>query len=171
MKLVVEFFSHPLFSIVGGVFTIVAVIGLMLAIGCWVFDVTPIAIRFGRAIRNRSTAVFASTEGFATVREALCRSRIFKDKNIAHIGADNVEAGADHTLFIVDWDSFSNQIDAVFTLRRSANIPVVILAKPRAISDELMERIANHPSTIVVNFRGRLVNDILTLMVTTSYAR
>ena len=32
-----------------------------------------------------------------------------------------------------------------------------------------MNDIANRPNTVVVNFRGRLLNDILTSLITTSY--
>lgn len=171
MDHILDFFSHPFFSVVGGLTTLLAVAGVLVAIACWLFDVTPIAIRFGQAIRSRTAAVFASADGYATISESLCRSRIFKRNNLNRIQPDNLLAGADHTLFVVDWSSFSEHIDSILALRRSVSTPVVILAAPGSIEKDRMNQIANLPCTIVVNFRGRLLNDIVTLLVTTSYDR
>jgi hypothetical protein len=47
----------------------------------------------------------------------------------------------------------------------------VIYAKPASIPPDKMDNIANRSNTVVVNFRGRLLNDILTSLITTSYDR
>lgn len=47
----------------------------------------------------------------------------------------------------------------------------MIYAKPASIPHEKMSDIANRANTVVVNFRGRLLNDVLTSLITTSYDR
>jgi hypothetical protein len=77
----------------------------------------------------------------------------------------------DETIFLVDWESFGDKIDQVFSARKNHQTAIVIFAKPASIPNEKMADIANRANTVVVNFRGRLLNDILTTLITTSYEK
>lgn len=39
----------------------------------------------------------------------------------------------------------------------------------QSIPNEIRNKISNNPNTTIVNFRGRLLNDIITTLITTSY--
>lgn len=77
----------------------------------------------------------------------------------------------DETIFLVDWETFGDKIEQIFSARKNHQTAIVIYAKPASIPQEKMSDIANRANTVVVNFRGRLLNDILTSLITTSYDR
>ena len=168
---ITNFYNHPLFIIVGGLTVTLGVIGFLYKIICWIFGITPIIIRLGIALWKRKVAIFGSVEIFESIKSSLLDSKIFKEKNIVHIKSDNIDKAKDETIFLVDWETSGNQIEQIFSARNNHQTAIVIYAKPASIPQEKMSDIANRANTVVVNFRGRLLNDILTSLITTSYDR
>lgn len=169
IRTVISFFESTLFIIFSGVSIILVVIGVIYKITCSVIGLTPIVLRLGKALWNRKVAIFGSVESYASLSASLVDSKIIKEKNIVHIQSDNIEKAKSRTIFLVDWATFGDRIDQVFSARNSYQTAIIIFAKPQSIPNEVMDEIANRPNTVVVNFRGRLLNDILTSLITTSY--
>jgi hypothetical protein len=165
------FYNHPLFIIVGGLTVTLGVVGFLYKVICWIFGITPIILRLGIALWKRKVAIFGNVEIFESLKSSLVESKVFKEKNIVHIKADNIDRAKDETIFLVDWETFGEKIEAAFSARKNHQTAVVIFAKPASIPQEKMNDIANRANTVVVNFRGRLLNDILTSLITTSYDR
>lgn len=168
---ITNFYNHPLFIIVGGLTVTLGVIGFLYKVICWIFGITPIVIRLGIALWKRKVAIFGSVEVFESIKSSLLDSKIFKEKNIVHIKSDNIDKANDETIFLVDWETSGSQIEQIFSARSNHQTAIVIYAKPASIPQEKMSDIANRANTVVVNFRGRLLNDILTSLITTSYDR
>jgi len=105
------------------------------------------------------------------LKNSLIDSNIFKKKNIIHINSNNIDKAKDETIFLVDWETFGDKIEQIFSARKNHQTAIVIYAKPASIPQDKMSDIANRENTVVVNFRGRLLNDILTSLITTSYDR
>ncbi|MEK9132023.1 MAG: hypothetical protein AAB447_03880 [Patescibacteria group bacterium] len=171
MEQIINFFNHPFFIVVGGLTVCLAVLGIIYRIVCWFLGVTPILFRLGRALWGRKVAVFASADAYKSIEATLTDTGIFRQKNVTHIPLDNVDKAKDETVFLVHWETFSEQIERVFAARGNHQTPIIIFAKPAIIPKETMEDIANRANTVVVNFRGRLLNDILTSLMTTSYEK
>jgi len=168
---IISFYNHPLFIIVGGVTVTLAFFAFIYRLACWTFGITPIVFRLGIALWKRKVAIWGSVEIFESLKNSLIDSNIFKKKNIIHISSDNIDKAKDVTIFLVDWETFGDKIEQVFTSRKNHQTAIVIYAKPASIPQEKMNDIANRANTVVVNFRGRLLNDILTSLITTSYDR
>lgn len=168
---ITNFYNHPLFIIVGGLAVTLGVLGFLYKVICWIFGITPIVFRLGIALWKRRVAIFGSVEIFESLKSSLTDSKIFKEKNIIHIKLDNIDKAKDETIFLVDWETFGNKIEQVFSARQNHQTAIVIYAKPASIPQEKMNDIANRANTVVVNFRGRLLNDVLTSLITTSYDR
>jgi len=168
---ITNFYNHPLFVIVGGITVTLAFIAFIYRLACWTFGITPIIFRLGTALWQRKVAVFGSLEVFESLKNSLLDSNIFKKKNIIQISLDNIDKAKDETIFLVDWETFGDKIEQVFSARKNHQTAIVIYAKPASIPREKMNDIANRANTVVVNFRGRLLNDILTSLITTSYDR
>ena len=168
---ITNFYNHPLFIIVGGLTVTLGVIGFLYKIICWIFGITPIVIRLGIALWKRRVAIFGSIEVFESLKLSLLDSKNFKEKNIVHIKSDNIDKAKDETIFLVDWETSGDKIEQIFSSRKNHQTAIVIYAKPASIPQEKMSDIANRANTVVVNFRGRLLNDILTSLITTSYDR
>ncbi len=166
---IVIFYNHPLFIIIGGLTVTLTFLGILYKIFCWFFGVTPIVFRLGVALWKRKIAIFSTTDSYVSLKDSLVDSNIFKEKNIIQITTNNVDKAKDYTVFLVDWESYGDKIEQVFSARKNHQTAIVIYAKPASIPQEKMSDIANRSNTVVVNFRGRLLNDILTSLITTSY--
>lgn len=166
---IINFFNHPFFIIVGGVTVCIAIAGIIYRLACFFFGITPILYRLGGALWNRRVAVFGSEDAYQSLKATLVDSGVFRVKNVVRVPSDNIDKAKEETLFLVDWETFDGSIEEVFGARRNHQTAVIIFAKPASIPPEKMTVVANKANTVVVNFRGRLLNDILTSLITTSY--
>jgi hypothetical protein len=166
---VTVFFNHPFFIVAGGMGTILMICFLIYTIFLVLKGIVPVWYRLGIGLSKRRVAIFASNDNFENIRASLLDSLIFKEKNIVHIPSSNIDKAKDQTIFLVDWETFKDEIEQVFSARKNHQTAVVIYAKPASITSEKMNDIGNRPNTVVVNFRGRLLNDILTSLITTVY--
>ena len=166
---IVDFFNHPIFIIVGGITVVFAAIGIIYRVVCIVLGISPLVFRIGKALWRRKVAIIGSAEAYSSLKECITDTDIFKKENVIHISIGNIDKAKDYTLLIVDWDTSSNQIDHIFSVRRNHNTAVIIFAKAGSIPHEKMSEIANKSNTVVVNFKGRLLNDILNSLITTSF--
>ena len=166
---IIIFFNHPFFIVVGGATVTIAIFGILYKVVCMVFGITPIVFRLGIALWRRRVAIFGSLSAYESLKASLVDSKVFKEKNILHITNDNLDKAKNETIFLIDWESYNKEIKNVFSLRKNHQTPIVIFAKPASIPQKAMFDIANRANTVVVNFRGRLLNDILTSLITTTY--
>ena len=171
MQSLIVFFNHPFFIIVGGLATLSMIIVFFYTVYLVIKGVLPVWYRLGLGLSRRRIAIFGSLESYESIKSSLTDSEIFRDDNIVHIGQDNIDKAKDETIFLVDWESFRDDIEKIYSARKNHQVAIVIYAKPQSIPHEKMNDIANRTNTVVVNFRGRLLNDILTSMITTSYKK
>ena len=164
-----NFINHPVFSIIWFLFTIISVFWILRAVISWIFNLTPIVYRLGMALWKRNVAIFWSSEAFINLRDLLTDSSIFKKSKIEQINKYNIEKASEFSIYLVDWESYQQYIDEVFSIRKNHQVWIVIYAKPWSIPPDKMEKIVNHTNTSVVNARWRLLNDIFTLLITTKY--
>jgi hypothetical protein len=169
LQSIINFFNHPFFIIIGGSTIVLSAFGILYRIACIAFGITPLVLRIGKAIWLRKVGIIGSIEAFSSLKDSITDTNLFKTKNVFHIPLDNIEKVRDYTILLVDWESVGSQIDQVFSKRRSYNTAVLIFAKPGTIPQDKMNEIANKSNTVVVNFKGRLLNDILNSLITTSF--
>ena len=169
LKSLIIFFDHPLFSIIGGLSFIFSALIIFYRLVCIGLRISPLVFRIGNALWRRKVAIIGNTESFSTLKDCIVNTGIFKKNNVIHIPIGNIEKLKTYTLLLVDWESSGNNIDEIFLVRKNHNTAVVIFAKPSCIPPEKMFEIANKSNTVVVNFKGRLLNDILSSIITTSF--
>jgi hypothetical protein len=153
-----------LFIALGG-FTVV-----MLFIGA-IRGIIPVLWRLGKSLYNRKIALYA--EGEATsLRSTLIDSNLFKKKNIDLIGSKELAKGRDHSMMIVYYPEFKNYILDIISLKNDSDSLIVYAPSSGGrIDNEILDAINAQRNSIIVNMRGRLLNDILTSMITTNYAK
>lgn len=166
---ITSFFNHPFFIIVGGISVSIAFIAIVYKVICFFWGVTPLVLRLGIALWKRKVAVFGNAESFSSFKLMLIDSGVFKESNIDRIDLMDLAKAKKFDIYLVDWASSSSYINAIFDCRPSQQTPVIIFAAPKSIPDDELSSIANKSNTVIVNFRGRLMNDLLTSLVTTSY--
>lgn len=171
-QIIINFFNHPFFIIVGGLSTLFMVGVFLYSIYLVMRGIIPIWYRLGKGLAGRSIAVFADTSEFNSLRDVLVDSKIFRSKNIHQMTVDSINKAEGYTVFLVHWNKYKDKIDDILRLKKDSTALVVYAPQNEGfIEPEKMNLINSHRNSIVVNFRGRLINDILVSLITTVYGK
>lgn len=169
MDSIISFFNHPFFILVWWVSTVVLIWGVLLKIIFRFFGITPIVVRLWKALWGRNVAIFASDTAYNELKDTILDSKIFKKNQIEQIRENGLEKAKKHSLYLVDRSSFADKIYEIYSLRKDEQTAIIIYALPRAIPEEILKDIANRSNTVIVNAKGRLLNDLFTSLITTKY--
>lgn len=168
---IINFFNHPFFICVGGVTTAIAVVGLILTVLRATRGVLPVWFRLGMGLSKRKIAILADDQA-DDLRDMLIDSGLFRRNNITTIGAESLKKAESATMILVHWAPFKSRIDEILGMKKDSDALVVYAPqKEGRIENEEMAKLTSDRHTIVVNFRGRLLNDIFTSMITSSYEK
>lgn len=171
MNTIINFFNHPFFIIVGGISTALIIISFFYTVFLIFKGILPVWYRLGMGLSKRKIAIFASSE-FKSLKNMLVDSKIFKESNVIQINKNELKKAEKETLFLVHWKEYQEKIEEILTMKKDSTALVVYAPQNEGrINDSEIEKINSHRNTIVVNFRGRLLNDILTSLITTSYEK
>ena len=166
---IIRFFNHPFFIIIGGLTTLLAIIGILYTAYLIIKGVFPVWYRLGMGLSKRKIAVFAEQE-FENLKNMLVDSNIFKVKNILKIDKQSIKKAESITLLLVHWKCFETEIDNILKIKKDSDALIIYAPQNEGFIDKnILEIISIERNSIIVNFRGRLLNDILTSMITTSY--
>jgi hypothetical protein len=158
-------------AVVGAIETVVLIVGLSYGAVLWARGIFPALLRLGNGLASRRIAIFAGAENGASLKRLLLDSKLFSEKNILEISrVEDVGVSERATVYLVFWHDWANQINEI--LRRKPDGCALVVYAPRdqgPIPENLMKELDGHRHTAVTNFRGRLLNDIVTAMITTSY--
>ena len=130
--------------------------------------VVRVLFRMSRALSKNKIAVFANVNEFDDIQQVLVDSGLFKKKNIHHINKGRVMAAASMDLFVLHWPSFNEKIDDVLSIKKDA-VGLVVYA-PREDGDVNKadrKKLNRHRNVSLVNFRGRLLQDVFISTITT----
>ena len=160
-------------NFLGYVSTIIVGITFFLAIVAWFRGITPALVRLGNGLAKRKIAIFAKSDALSSLNSLLIDSGLFLEKNITKITKeDDFGKSEGSTLFLVYWPDWKNEIVKIKDLKQD-NEALVIYAPRSAglISENVMGELDKGRNVTVVNFRGRLLNDMVTAMITTGYTK
>ena len=131
----------------------------------------PVLYRIGVCLSKRKIALFAEVE-FTSLQALLVDSGLFKINNIEPIHKSSMKKAENYSLFVVYWDEFSDMLDDILQKKKD-NTPLIIYAPQDKgkIAPEDLKKINQHRNVVVVNFRGRLINDILVSLMTTGFKK
>jgi len=168
---IVHIFNHPFFTIVGGITTISSLLVLIKVIYAIIKGVVPVWIRLGLGLSNRKIAVFAK-EDFTNLRSTLIDSKIFKEQNVIQITNETLAKSEKETIMLINYHEFSDKIDEILRYKKDADALIIYAPHSKGrIDDAVVEKIELFRNVIIVNFRGRLLNDILVTMITTIHEK
>lgn len=131
--------------------------------------VLPVLYKLGKGISNREIAIFASGE-YGSLKTVLMESKIFKEKNIKQVHKNHLSSSENNDIFLVHWSEYKENIDEILRFKKNRTALIVYAPQNEGrIPDDVMAKITSQPNSLVVNFRGRLLNDILISLMTTGY--
>jgi hypothetical protein len=169
MQALNDFFTLPGFNIIGGLATLFSMLVLLFTIISWYRGILPAWWRLGIGLSRRKIAIFAENE-YSDLKKLLVDSKLFQASNIEQVGKSSIKSAEELTLLLVHWKPFENNIDEILAIKKDS--AALIIYAPHSdgpLPPLVAEKINRHRNSILVNFRGRLLNDILTCMITTSF--
>lgn len=170
LQTIVNFFNHPFFIIIGGLSTVIMVSAFLYSIYLVIRGIFPVWYRLGKGLARRSIAIFANADEFNNLKGTLIDSKIFRLKNIHQITSADINKAENYTVLLVHWSQYKDKIDEILKIKKDST-SLVVYAPERDIEKEKMDLINSHRNSIVVNFRGRLINDVLVSLITTVYSK
>ena len=100
----------------------------------------------------------------------LVDSGLFQKSNVVKILKNNLKTAEKYTLFLVHWKSFESEIEKILGMKDDSTALIVYAPQSEGFIDKaVMEKINQERNSIVVNLRGRLLNDVVVSMITTGY--
>lgn len=167
---IVKFFNYSFFSIVGGVSTLLMMGGFLY--GVWVIfnGVFPVWYRLGKGLSSGKITIFSKVHS-NSLKVMISDSGIFKGNNIFLVDSVyDISRGEGSNILLMHWKDFEHSLDDILSVKKD-HMALIVYAptEEERISEETMAKIARHRNSIVVNFRGRLLNDILVSLITVSY--
>ena len=160
-------------AIIGIIETVIFVIGIVYAVYLWIRGILPALFRLGNGLAKRKIAIFAKGDNLISLKSLLMDSRLFREKNICEIvKKEDIGKAEQASVYLVFWHDWTEDMAAI--LNGKPDGCALIVYAPRKfgpIPEKQMENLDGERNTAVTNFRGRLLNDIISSMITTGYER
>lgn len=128
----------------------------------------PSLYRLGIHLSKRQLAVFAEPEAFDSIKETLVNSNLFSRNNVIRISKDSISSAEKYTLFLVHYPSYQDTLEKI--IEQKSNTDALVIYAPSGtarVSEAHMVAINKLDNALVVNMKGRLLNDVLSCMITT----
>lgn len=158
------------FEIVGMITTSVMIIsGVMLFFG-WFFGILLVMKRLGLGRWYRKALIVSTNDGGQNLKKDLVDSGVFREKNITIANDSNLADIKESSLILYDYWKLPECInDVLRNKQKGAGLVVYSPANNKRMSPDVVEMVNKEPFTVLVNMRGRLVNDMLVTLMSTSY--
>lgn len=151
-------------------FGLVALIAIVL--GAFA-GITQALWRFGLALFGKKILVIADEGDYEDIREDLTDSGLIKNKNIQRISNKHLDKINDTLMLIVVYGYLGNDDFEAVVRRKNSRCGLIVHCPPEKgrIDDRQMSLLSKTSFTALCNFRGRIVNDVLLMMLSTSFKR
>lgn len=135
--------------------------------------------RIAEGLENRKIAVVAAQESLERLKLLLLESELFEKDNISHVLPDALDKLDDVDLILLDYAALHSDDEQSVREKLSELLRhkergdgLIIYCKPplripNGTADDMYTAIGDTPNTVVVTQYGRLLNDILVMMMTT----
>ena len=160
---------------VGLITTAVSLLLFFISVISWFLGIGPLMYRLGLGRWRRKISVLADSEVYMSLKADLVNSGVFREKNITYITKRDLGKVKDCNLLLVNYGSFTAQEVKNIIKNKKSDAGMVVyfpdFSPTNRIPDDVVTLINNEPHTVLVNFRGRLINDVLVMLLSTSYER
>lgn len=129
--------------------------------------------RFGLALSWKKIVVIASDEDYHDLEEDLSDSGLIKKKNIMRVSAKQLAKAKEALLLIIVYEYLSKDEFEEVVKEKNVRCGLIVYCPPGKgpISSEEMALLNKTTFTVLCNFRGRLINDVLLMMLSTSFKK
>src|SRR6266850_7700509 len=162
--------SLNVLNIIGLIETAILVLAIVYSFILWTRGIFPALLRLGNGLAKREVAIFAKESHLSSLKSLLMDSKLFREKNMKGITVrEDFGRAESTTLYLVYWPDWADDISDILAMKPDECALIVYAPSGQGrISDNQMALLDSKRHTTVVNFRGRLLNDIVASMITTS---
>jgi hypothetical protein len=150
--------------------TIVLVLGFLYAVYLWARGIAPALIRLGNGLSRRKIAIFAKSNTADSLHSLLKDSNLFRHTNLISIRDEgDIGKAEPASVFLVHWPDWTGAIDGILAQKRDKTALILYAPPGHHVPPDVMAKVNMVRNATLVNLRGRLMNDIVLSMITTSY--
>lgn len=163
--------ARTIWNCIATIETLVVLVGIGWTVCLWIRGISPVLLRLGSGLAKRRIAIFAKGDHLASLQSLLTDSKLFRKKNLIDIRTPgDFDKSEKASVFIVWWHDWINDMPEILA-RKHAECALIVYApfELGPIPNEQMKTLDGKRHTAVTNFRGRLLNDIVVSMITTSH--
>lgn len=162
------------FEIVGAITIIVSISSFFYMVACWILGIAPIVRRLGLGRWYRRVFIAAEGDSYSSLKTDLTDSGVFRERNINQITSKSLNKIKTADLTLVHYQSFTeDQIKNMINNKRNGAGLIFYFPEynppTNIVPAQVMKLMNSEPQTILVNMRGRLINDLLVTLLSTSY--
>lgn len=171
LEWIYNFFNSPIIVIIWWIATVIMVIWFLYTIYLIIKWVLPVRYRLWIGLSKREIAIFADSK-FDELSWVLIDSKIFSKRNIIKIELSNIKKANDISLLLVHRDYIKNNVNNILNIKNHSDALIIYAPQDEWFIDKnILAQLNLQSNCTIVNFRWRLLNDILVSMITTSYEK
>lgn len=129
--------------------------------------------RLGLGLFMRKITVFAKNNSYNSLENLLLDSKLFNKKNIKQISEDSsISSAYKDSIYLVCWYDFENSLEQIINQCNNSQPLIIYAPQEKGRVPENYANIINSKSnSVLVNYKGRMLNDIVTSMITTGFQK
>lgn len=129
--------------------------------------------RFGLALHGKKIYIVSDDDSYQTLSEDLSDSGLLKKKNLTHINKHSFNKKNGALLLIVQHGYLETEDLRLLLKNKDARCGAIVYCPPGAgrLENAELDLLNSVSFTTLCNFRGRLVNDVLLMMLSTSFKK
>lgn len=127
--------------------------------------------RLGVGLSKRNIVIIGSKVDCESLSKLLKKSKLFATRNIENLcSREDIEDVKGASVILYKFSDSPLTLNEVLA-RKATKAALIVYARPDEIKEEHWKLLDEHRNISVCNLRGRLMNDLLTLMMTTGYEK
>lgn len=156
--------------IIGYISSLLSVFIVLAGIIIWAKGILPVLIRIGNGLSKKEIVIFAKNDNLNSLKKLLFDSGLFNKKKISEVSTKgDLSIAENKNVYLVFWHDWEDSIDEILNLMKDKTALIIYAPQELGfIPKEVMGKLNNKRNVMVTNFRGRLLNDITTSIITTS---
>lgn len=161
------------FSCLDTIFRLFGLISVALIILGALSGITQAMWRFGLALFGKKVVVIAEVTEFECIKEDLTDSGLIKSKNVIRVSDKQLAKARNALLLIVAYGYLNEKELEKVISDKDSRCGLIVYCPPERgrVSPEEMQTLSKTAFSALCNFRGRLVNDVLLMMLSTSFKK
>ena len=153
-------------------FDVWAISTLMLVIVMWFYGLIPALWRLGNGLVRKKIVIYAKGDNASDLEKLVKDLKIFKGEIAISRSENSFGDGEDADIHIIRWIDFKSFLKEILQKKKKNSSLIVYCPKSDGfVDDESMNIINSKENAVLVQFRGRLLNDIIISLITTSYEK